>query len=151
MALIDNVVRFEIFLDRETLQAIRTGWVPWYDPKDVYGYRCDGLDPEIFPGNEVPMKFWSSDHRIALEWFARAVRAGNISFPPIFLLMATMPAHSFQEHCNCGDIVLHPARSTCGLTKPLNHHNYPSVVLDAIEIPESDAQSMLDNATKYLL
>ena len=151
MALIDNFVFFEIFLDKETLEAMLTGRVPWYDPEDRHNYRCDGLDPEIFPGNEVPMKFWSSDHRIALEWFARAVRAGTISFPPIMLLMATMPALSFLEHCNCGDIVIHPARRTCGLTKPLNHTNYPSVVLDAIEIAESDAQSMLDNATAFLL
>ena len=74
MALVGNDVKFEMFLDRETLQAICTGRVPWYDPEDVHGYRCDGLDPEIFPGKEVPMKFWSPDHRIALEWYARAKR-----------------------------------------------------------------------------
>ena len=75
MALIDNVVQFEIFLERETQQAIRTGKVTWYDPEDVDGYRCDGLDPGIFPCGEVPMKFWSPAHRIALEWFARAKKA----------------------------------------------------------------------------
>ena len=151
MALIDNVVQFEIFLERETQQAIRTGKVPWYDPEDVDGYRCDGLDPGIFPCGEVPMKFWSPDHRIALEWFARAKKAGTISLPPTILLTASMSALRFLEHCLRGDIVIHSARRTCGLTKPLNHHNYPSVVLDAIEIPESDAQSMLDNATAFLL
>ena len=82
MALVGNDVKFEMFLDRETLQAICTGRVPWYDPEDVHGYRCDGLDPEIFPGKEVPMKFWSPDHRIALEWYARAKRAGTTSLKP---------------------------------------------------------------------
>ena len=151
MALIGNVVKFEIFLDRETLQAICTGRVPWYDPEDVHGYRCDGLDPEIFPGKEVPMKFWSPDHRIALEWYARAKRVGTTSLPPTILLMASMSAPSFLEHCLRGDIVIHSERSTCGLKKPLKNTNYPDVELDLIEFTENDAQRMLDYATEYLL
>ena len=151
MALIDNVVRFEIFLDRETMQAIRTGKVTWYDPEDVHGYRCDGLDPAIFPCGEVPMKFSSPDHRIALEWFARAKRAGKISLPPTTLLMASMPALSFLKHCLRGDIEIHFERRTCGLKMPLNNINYPDVVVDVIEFAENDAQRMLDNATAYLL
>ena len=97
------------------------------------------------------MKFWSPDHRIALEWFARAIRAGTISLPPTILITASMSALSFLEHCLRGDIVIHSARCTCGLKKPLNHINYPDVVVDVIEIAESDAQRMLDNATAYLL
>ena len=151
MALIDNMVYFEIFLDKETLGAVRTGWVPWYDPDRVGTYRCDGLDPGIFPGNEVPMKFWSRDHRIALEWYARAIRAGTISVPPIILLTVSMSASSFLEHCLRGDIVIHSSRCTCGLKKPLNHKNYPGAVVDAIEFAECEAQLMLDNATANLL
>ena len=151
MALIGNDVKFEIFLDRETLHAICTGRVPWYDPEDVHGYRCDGLDPEIFPGKEVPMKFWSPDHRVALEWYARAKRAGSISLPPTVLVMARMSARSFLEHCLRGDIVIHSKRSTCGLKKPLKNINYPDVVVDVIEFTENDAQRMLDYATEYLL
>ena len=151
MALICDDVSFEIFLDRETLYAMCTGRVLWYDPEDVLGYRCDGLDPEIFPGKEVPMKFWSPDHRIALEWFARAKRAGNISLPPTTILMASMSALSFLEHCLRGDIEIHFERRTCGLKKPLNNINYPDVVVDVIEFAENDAQRMLDNATAYLL
>ena len=151
MALIDNVVHFEIFLERETMQAIRTGRVTWYDPEDAHGYRCDGLDPGIFPCGEVPMKFWSPDHRIALEWFARAKRAGNISLPPTTLLMASMSALSFLEHCLRGDIKIHSEMRTCGLKKPLNNINYPDVVVDVIEFAENDAQRMLDCATQFLL
>ena len=151
MALIDNVVYFEIFLDKETLGAICTGWVPWYDPDHVNSYRCDGLDPGIFSGKEVPMKFWSPDHRIALEWYARAIRAGILSAPPIILLTVSMSASRFLEHCLRGDIVIYSSRCTCGLTKPLNHKNYPDAVVEVIEIADSEAQLMLDNATAYLL
>lgn len=151
MVLVGNDVKFEIFLDRETLHAIRTGRVPWYDPEDVHGYRCDGLDPEIFPGKEVPMKFWSPDHRIALEWYARAQRAGMTSLPPTILLMASMPARSFLEHCLRGDIVIHSKRCSCGLKKPLKDKNYPDVVVDVIMFTEKEAQRMLDYATRYLL
>ena len=151
MALVGNEVKFEIFLDRETLQAICTGRVPWYDPEDVLGYRCDGLDPAIFPGKEVPMKFWSPDHRIALEWYARAKKAGTTSLPPTILLMARMSVRSFLEHCLRGDIVIHSKRSTCGLKKPLKSVNFPEVVVELIEFTENDAQRMLDYATEYLL
>ena len=151
MALICDDVSFEIFLDRETLYAMCTGRVLWYDPEDVLGYRCDGLDPEIFPGKEVPMKFWSPDHRVALEWYARAKRAGSISLPPTVLVMARMSARSFLEHCLRGDIVIHPERSTCGLKKPLKNRYYPDVVVEMIAFTENDAQCMLDCATRFLL
>ena len=148
--MIDNVVHFEIFLERETMQAIRTGRVTWYDPEDVDGYRCDGLDPGIFPCGEVPMKFWSPDHSIALEWFARAKRAGRVSLPPTHLLMASMPALRFLEHCLRGDIVIHYETSTCGFRKPVNEINYPGLEVDMIEIADNVAQRMLDNATENL-
>ena len=151
MALIDNVVRFEIFLERETQRAISTGKVSWYDPEDVHGYRCDGLDPGIFPCGEVPMKFASPDHRIALKWFAHAVRAGIVSLPPTFLLMARMPALCFLEHCIRGDIVIHSKMSTCGLKKPVNAKNYPGLVMEFIEFTEDEAQLMLEDATEHLL
>ena len=71
MALVEDEVRFEMLLDTDTMKAVHTGKVPGYDPQDVKGYRCDGLDPKTFPSRpgmkaEVPMKVWSSDHNIAL-------------------------------------------------------------------------------------
>ena len=140
MALTDNAVRFEIFLEREKVAAIRKG----------------EFDPGLFPSRrntkpEVPMKFWSPDHSIALEWFARAKRAGRVSLPPTHLLMASMPALRFLEHCLRGDIVIHSEMSTCGLKKPLSKINYPGLVVDVIEFAENDAQRMLDNATEYLV
>ena len=151
MALNDNVVHFELFVERETMQAITTGYVSWYDPKDDHGYRCDGLDPGIFPCGEVPMKFSSPDHRIALKWFAHAVRAGIVSLPPTFLLMARMPALCFLEHCIRGDIVIHSKMSTCALKKPVNEKNYPGLVMEFIEFTEDEAQRMLEYATEHLL
>ena len=151
MASIGNVIHFEIFLDQKTMEAIQLKMNPLFDANDESGYQCDGVDPAIFPGGEVPMKPWSPDHRIALEWFARAHRARRISHPPVYLLMASMPALTFLEHILRGDIVIHSEVSTCGLKKPLNKIHYPDLVVDVIEFAENEAQRMLDNATAYLL
>ena len=78
-------------------------------------------------------------------------KVGTTSLPPTILLMASMSARSFLEHCLRGDIVIHSERSTCGLKKPLKNINYPDVVVDVIEFTENDAQRMLDCATEYLL
>ena len=97
------------------------------------------------------MKPSSTDHTIAMEWFARAYRAGRILHPPTYLLMASMPALAFLDHILRGDIVIHSEMSTCGLKKPLSKINYPGLVVDVIEFAENDAQRMLDNATENLL
>ena len=128
--------------------AFRTGYVSWYDPDDVERYRCDGLDPGIFPNGEVPMKFWSPDHTVALQWFARAIKAGTISRPPTSLLMAKMPALGFLEHCLRGEIVIHSQMRTCGLKKPVNENNYPGLVMEVIDFSEEEGKHMLDEAKK---
>ena len=156
MALTYNDVRFEMFLERETVAAIETGKVPWYDREDVESYRCDGLDPAMFPARpkskpEVPMKKWSPDHRIALKWFAKAKRAGHISFPPTHLLTASLPAQNFLDHCLCGDIVIHHETDTYGFRKPVNQINYPDLMVEMIKIADDQAQRMLDTATEHLL
>ena len=156
MALTYNDVRFEMFLERETMAAIRTGKVSWYDREDVEGYRCDGLDPGMFPSRvkskpEVPMKTWSADHRIALKWFARTKRAGRISLPPTHLLTASLPAQNFLNHCLCGDIVIHHETDTYGFRKSVDQINYPGLVVELIEFPNDDAQRMLDTATEHLM
>ena len=151
MASIDNVVNFEMFLDQETMEAIQTGRVPWYDANDESGYQCDGVDPAIFPGGEVPMKPWSPDHRIALEWFARAHRARRISHPPVYLLMASMPALTFLEHILRGDIVIHSEMSTYGLKKAMNKTHYPDLVAELIKFSDKDAEQMLNEAKTHFL
>ena len=150
MALIEDFVHFELFLERETMQAITTGHVSWYDADDAEGCSCDGLDPRIFPCGEVPMKFASPDHRIALDFFVRAKIAGYITLPPTFLIIARMPALRFLEHCIRGDIVIYSQMSTCGLKKPVNAINYPGLEMEFISYTEDQAQFMLD-ATEHLL
>ena len=138
--MIDNVVHFEMFFERETKVAVSTGEVSWYGGKDKEHYRCDGLDPKIFPSRtnmkpEVPMKPWSPDHWIALKWFTRATKAGSVSFPPTYLLVARMPALSFLQYCLCGDIVIHSERDTYGFRKPVNAFNYPDIEMEMREYP----------------
>ena len=150
-------MRFEMFLEKETVEAMLTGKVPWYDDRDdKKGYKCDGLDPKIFPSRrnmkpEVPLKLWSGDHRIALKWFARAKRTGVVSLPPTHLLMASMPVESFLRHIFCGDIVIHSETETCGFTKPVDLANYSGLELDLIEFSDPQAKGMLDAAEQYLM
>ena len=151
MASIDNVVHFEMFLDQKTMEAIQLKMNPLFDANDESGYQCDGVDPAIFPGGEVPMKPSSPDHTIAMEWFARAHRAGRISHPPAYLLMASMPALAFLEHILRGDIVIHSERSTYGLKKAMNKTHYPDIGLQLIKIPDNAAEQMLNEAKTHLL
>ena len=154
MTLVGDQVRGEIFLDKDTVEAIRSGRVSWYDPEGTTSYRCDGLDPKTFPSErgvkpEVPMKYWSANHQVALKWFARANRTGRAKLPTC-LLMASLPHRSFLQHVLDGDIVLHSERHTCGLTKPVSQENYPGLVVDCEEYNDEAAQSMLEFAKSLL-
>ena len=82
MASIDNVVHFEIFLDQETMEAIQRKMNPLFDANEVPGYKCEGGEPAIFQGGEVPMKVSSRDQTIAMKWYARAYKAGRVSRAP---------------------------------------------------------------------
>ena len=150
MASIDNVVHFEMFLDQKTMEAIQLKMNPLFDANDESGYQCDGVDPAIFPGGEVPMKPSSPDHTIAMEWFARAYRAGRILHPPTYLLMASMPALAFLDHILRGDIVIHFERSTYGLKKAMNKTHYPDIGLQLNKIPDNVAEQILDETMTQL-
>ena len=147
----DNVVRFEMFLEQQTYEAMQSGKVIWWDPNDQSNYRCEGLDPQTFPGGEVPLKAWSGDKRIALLGFALAHRRGLVNLPPAYLLVACMPALSFLWHILRGDIVIHYEMNTYGFRKPLNKRHYPDLEGELIKLPDEDAQQALIQAKTYLI
>ena len=147
----DNVVHFEMFLEQETIEAIQSGKVIWWDPNDQSDYRCEGLDPETFPGGEVPLKAWSGDKRIALHGFALAHRAGRVSLPPAYLFMASMPALSFLGHILRGDIVIHSKMNTYGFRKPLNKRHYPDLEGKLMKLPDENAEQILIQAKRHLI
>ena len=65
----------------ELCLGLRFEGTTWKDEK------CNGIDPILFPARkgmkpEVPMKYESHGHKIALEWFTRAHYVGNVSFAP---------------------------------------------------------------------
>ena len=151
MASIGNVIHFEIFLDQKTMEACQVKMNPLFDANDESGYKCDGVEPAIFQGGEVPMKPSSSNHTTAMQWFARAYRVGQISHPPTYLLMASMPALAFLDHILRGDIVIHFERSTYGLKKAMNKTHYPDLVPQLIKIPDKAAEQMLNEAKTHLL
>ena len=150
MASIGNVIHFEIFLDQKTMEAIQLKMNPLFDANDESDYKCDGVEPAIFQGGEVPMKPSSPNHTIAMQWFARAYRVGQISHPPTYLLMASMPALAFLDHILRGDIVIHFERSTYGLKKAMNKTHYPDIGLQLNKIPDDVAEEILDETMTQL-
>ena len=118
------VVAFEMVADEETLQAFSTRKVPWWDPDGKSDYRCDGIDPAVFDNRRglasvVPMKASSPDHKVALEWFARAGRAGA----PKYIIQGSLPEESALEHILKGEIQVHAEQQTFGFVKPMNKTN----------------------------
>ena len=150
MASIGNVVHSEIFLDQETMEAIQRKMNPLFDANDVSGYKCDGVEPASFQGGEVPMKVSSRDQTIAMEWYARAYRAGRVSQPPSYLFIASMPALAFLDHILCGDIVIHFERKTYGFKKAMNKANYPEIGLELNKISADVAEEILDGTMTQL-
>ena len=153
MTLIDDVVWIEMLLDKDTVEAMETGKVNWYQGRDREDYRCEGLDPKTFPKKEVPMKYWSSDHRIAWEWYFRAGRTGNTEGLPTKLVVAKMPAVRFLAHCLEGDIVIYSDRKTCALKKAVNAENYPDLEFDVKLVenaPGNETQGIVENGPGHL-
>ena len=141
-------LKFEIFIDDDMAQAVH-GHVPWL--QDAYeGWRCPGLEPTLFKDGLVPMKEWTSDHRVALKYFALAHRAGNAKLPQ-YLLQGSLPAADAYQHLLEGTIVPVPHQATIGFKLLMNSTNYPRLKWeDPIEFPEHVAEEMLNAGRKLL-
>ena len=129
-----KVVKFEMYIDAESQQAMQTG---------------KGVVPDMFQrvpaiGSAVPFKAWKSDHSKALDGFARAHRRGHVNGLPVFLIEAYMEESEFMARALAGDIFLNATMpGTVSFVKPFNQQNYPSLVVDVIEISEEEAGVML--------
>ena len=94
---IQKVVRFEMFIDAESLQAMKTG---------------KGVVPDMFQRESaigcsaVPFKAWKSDHSKALDGFVRAHRRGDVNGCPVFLIEAYMEESELMARALAGDIFL---------------------------------------------
>ena len=132
---IQKVVRFEMFIDAESLQAMKTG---------------KGVVPDMFQRESaigrsaVPFKAWKSDHSKALDGFARAYRRGHVNGLPVSLIDAYMEESEFLRRALAADIFLNATMpGTVSFAKPFNQQNYPSLVVKEIEISEEEAEGML--------
>ena len=136
-----KVVKFEMYIDAETQQAMQTG---------------KGVDPDMFPwalgiGSTVPFKAWQSDHSKALDGFARAHRRGHVNGLPVFLIEAYMEESEFLARALVGDIILNATMpGTVSFAKPFTQQNFPSLEVDLIKIPEEQAMEMLLTALQAL-
>ena len=67
-----GVLSFKMFIEAPTAKAFfGDGTVPWAQKSN---WKCQGVDPSIFPKGELPFKFSSADHSVAAEWYALADR-----------------------------------------------------------------------------
>ena len=139
---IQKVVKFEMFIDAESQQAMKTG---------------KGVVPDMFQRESaigcsaVPFKAWKSDHSKALDGFARAYRRGHVNGLPVSLIDAYMEESEFMARALAGDIFLNATMpGTVSFVKPFTQQNYPSLVVDMIEIPEELARVMLGAALRAL-
>ena len=100
-------------------------------------------------GSTVPFKAWQSDHNKALDGFARAHRRGHVNGLPVFLIEAYMEESEFLARALAGDIMLNATMpGTVSFVAPFNQQNYPTLVVDMIEIPEELARVMLGAALR---
>ena len=89
-------VKFEMYIDAESQQAMQTG---------------KGVVPDMFQrvpaiGSAVPFKAWKSDHSKALDGFVRAHRRGHVNGFPVFLIEAYMEESELMARALAGDIFL---------------------------------------------
>ena len=136
-----KVVKFEMYIDAESQQAMQTG---------------KGVVPDMFQrvpaiGSAVPFKAWKSDHSKALDGFVRAHRRGDVNGCPVFLIEAYMEESEFLARALVGDIILNATMpGTVSFVAPFNQQHYPTLVVDMIEIPEELARVMLGAALRAL-
>ena len=136
-----KVVKFEMYIDAASQQAMQTG---------------RGVVPDMFQrvpaiGSAVPFKAWKSDHSMALDGFARAHRRRSVNGLPVFRIEAYMEESKFLARALAGDIFLNATMpGTVSFVKPFTQQNYPSLVVDVIEISEEEAGVMLDAALAAL-
>ena len=136
-----KVVKFEMYIDATTQQAMQTG---------------KGVVPDMFPpamgiGKTVPFKAWQPDHSMALDGFARAYRRRSVNGYPVFRIEACMEESKFLACALAGDIILNATMpGTVSFAKPFTQQNFPSLVVDLIEIPEEQAREMLLTALQAL-
>ena len=134
-------VKFEMYIDAESQQAMQTG---------------KGVVPDMFQrvpaiGSAVPFKAWKSDHSKALDGFVRAHRRGDVNGCPVFFIEAYMEESELMARALAGDIFLNATMpGTVSFVKPFNQQNYPSLVVDVIEISEEEAGVMLGAALAAL-
>ena len=121
MEITKKVVKFEMYIDATTQQAMQTG----------KGVVPDLFRPALGIGKTVPFKAWQPDHSMALDGFARAYRRRSVNGYPVFRIEACMEESKFLASALAGDIILNATMpGTVGSIKPVNQQNFPSLVVD---------------------
>ena len=84
---------FEMCIDVETLNSFMGDEVAWSKP-----YKCDGIDPSIFPKGELPMKKILLEEKmeivvnstVAAMYYAMAHRRSHVKGPPVAMIRVTL-------------------------------------------------------------
>ena len=117
--------KFEMFIDEPTAKAFfEDGTVPWNEPS---GWKCQGVDPSIFPKGELPFKTWSEDHSIAAKFYALAHRKEGVEGAPLFLLEGSLPEDRLLPLFKNGSVRVYERTQTVAFTKLIYPDTFPGL------------------------
>ena len=117
--------KFEMCIDEATFNCLVRGQeVAWAKP-----YKCDGIDPTIFPNGELPMKkvLVVGGERIdavAAMYYALAHRRKHVNGPPHSILRFEIGYQGLSRGFLSGTLVPHVEQHGVGFKKKLTRENY---------------------------
>ena len=104
--------------------------------------RAPGQKPE------APFKYINDndpdDHGAAAEGYIRALRAGNVTGLPHFLVQVSMPMVDFIDYLASGDIVIYAETETVAFRKAPVTQNFPNIVAAGTELTEEERRFVLE-------
>ena len=118
---------FEMCIDQETWNSFMGDEVSWSRP-----YKCDGIDPSIFPKGELPMKKIFLDENMELMenypvtamYYAMTHGRSHVKGPPVGLLRVTLGDVGLSRSFLNGSLVPHIEQHGVVFTKSVTPENY---------------------------
>ena len=142
-----DYLEFYMYVDQQSMDAYQTGRPTWLADND---WRNDGIDNRLFSGDVVPFAENAQD---ALKKFAMAHRIGCVVGPPVLLIEGRLAAAYALGHLKNGDIVILHDRPqpTIAFAKPVNHINYPNMVVNVYLLEPDEGSTVLAQGLQLVL
>ena len=75
-------------------------------------WAIEGINPKIFPNEEVPFKYESEYRQIAAKFYAVAHRWKNVEWPPVYIVEVSIPVDVFLKSLFEGSIRVSASTNT---------------------------------------